>query len=68
MIKVNIYNAKWKKKITQKEFIEATKLCKATVSKLYSGKPYDFQLSTLDKVCEFLDCSIHDILIEERNK
>lgn len=62
MIKVNLYNIKWKNKITQKEIIEATGLGKVTVSKLFSDTPYDFRLSTLDKICKYFDCKVSDIL------
>ena len=65
MIKVNLYNIRWKGKITQKDIIEATGLGKVTVSRLMSGKYYDFRLSTLDKICKFFDCKITDILEQD---
>lgn len=68
MIKVNLYNIKWKSKITQKEIIESTGLGKVTVNKLLSGKYHDFRLSTLDKICKYFDCNISDILEQDKTK
>ena len=51
--------------LTQKDIIEATGLGKVTVSRLMSGKYYDFRLSTLDKICKFFDCKITDILEQD---
>ncbi len=61
---VNLYNVKWKKKYTQEDIINATGLSKKTVSQLFSGKHYNYQLDTLEKIAKFFNCKIHDILIE----
>ena len=61
---VNLYNVRWKKKYTQEEIIKATGLSKKTVSQLFSGKYYNYKLSTLETISEFFNCKIKDILIE----
>ncbi len=35
-----------------------------TVNQLFSGKYYDYKLSTLETICKFFNCKIKDILIE----
>ena len=61
---VILYNVRWCKKYTQDEIIQATGLSKKTVSQLFSGKYYNYQLSTLETIAKFFNCKIHDILIE----
>lgn len=61
---VNLYNIKWSKKYTQEEIIKATGLSKKTVSQLFSGRYYNYQLSTLETISNFFNCEIHDILIK----
>ena len=61
---VNLYNVRWKRKYTHEEISQATGLSRKTVGQLFSGKHYDFQLSTLEKMCKFFDCDLHDILIK----
>jgi len=61
---VNLYNIRWSKKYTQDEIIKATGLSKKTVNQLFSGKYYNYQLSTLEKIADFFECNINDILIK----
>lgn len=61
---VNLYNIPWKKRYTQKEIVQATGLSIKTVNQLFSGKYYDYKLSTLETICKFFNCRIKDILIE----
>lgn len=60
----NLYNVRWKKKYTQKYISKETGLSTDTVNKLFSGEYHDYQLSTLEKIAEFLGCRIQDILVE----
>ena len=55
---------KTKEKYTQEEIIQATGLSKSTVSQLFSGKYYNYQLSTLETIAKFFNCKIQDILVE----
>ncbi len=61
---VNLFNVRWSKKYTQEEIIKATGLSKKTVSQLFSGKYYNYKLSTLETISKFFNCKIKDILIE----
>ena len=61
---VNSYNIRWKKKYTQDEIAEATGLSKKTISQLFSGKYYNYELRTLETIAKFFNCKINDILIE----
>jgi len=61
---VNLYNITWKKRYTQKEIVQATGLSIKTVNQLFSGRYYDYKLSTLETICRFFNCKIKDILIE----
>lgn len=65
---VNLYNIRWKRKYTQEEIRLATGLSKATISNLFSGDYHDYQLSTLEKISEFFNCEIKDILIKVEEK
>ncbi len=67
---VNLYNVKWNKKYTQKQIMQETGLSKKVVSQLFSGKYHNYTLETLEKIAEFLNCTIHDILIniDEKKK
>ena len=61
---VNLYNIRWKKKYTQSEIVMATGLSKKTVSQLFSGKYYNYNLKTLETISDFFHCKIYDILVE----
>lgn len=64
MIIVNLYKIGWKRKITRKELAEAINVSPTTITKLTKGEHVDVKLSTLEKLCDFFECSIHDILID----
>ncbi len=64
MILVNLYNIGWKRKITRKELAQAIGVSPTTITKLTKGEHVDVRLSTLEKICNFFDCSIFDILVE----
>jgi len=61
---VNLYNVRWNKKYTQDEISEKTGLSKRTISQLFSGKHYNYELYTLETIAKFFDCDLHDILIK----
>ena len=65
---VNLYNIRWKKKYTQDEIAEATGLSKKTISQLFSGKYYNYELHTLETIAKFFNSKINDILIEVEDK
>ncbi|MBR1424542.1 helix-turn-helix domain-containing protein [bacterium] len=61
---INLYNVPWKKKYSQKEIIESTGLSPKTVSQLFSGRHYNYELFTLEAITKFFNCKLHDILLE----
>lgn len=64
MIIVNLYNIKWKKKISRKDLAEALNMSPSTITKLTNDKHVDLKLSTIERICKFFNCSVHDILVE----
>ena len=61
---INLHNVRWKKRYTYDDISKATGLRSNTIAKLFSGEYHDYQLSTLEKIAEFLGCRIQDILVE----
>ena len=61
---VNLYNVKWTRRYTHEEIAQATNLSFGTVNKLFSGRYYDYKLSTLETISKFFNCKIFDILVE----
>lgn len=64
MIIINLYNIRWRTKVNRKELAAATGISPATITKLTKGEHVDVKLSTLEKLCKYFKCSIHDILQE----
>lgn len=64
MIIINLYNIRWRRKFTRKELSEAIGVSPTTITKLTKGEHVDVKLSTLEKICEFFECSVKDILME----
>lgn len=61
---VNLYNVRWARKYSRDEIAKATGLSLKTLSQLFSGKYYNFNLHTLETIAKFFNCKINDILIE----
>ena len=61
---INLYKIPWNKKYTREEISKATGISNKTLSQLFSGKHYNFNLYTLETIAKFFNCKIHDILIE----
>jgi len=59
-INIDVMLAKRKKSVTQ--LAEYVGLTMSNVSLLKNGKVKAVKLATLDKICEFLDCTPADIL------
>jgi len=53
---VNLYNVRWKKRYTQKEVMLATGLSQKTVSHIFNGKYYNYELKTLETIAKFFNC------------
>ena len=62
MITIKLYDLVWSRKVKGYQIAEATGLSTATVSKLMQGKNIDVKLSTIDKLCNFFDCELSELL------
>ena len=62
MITVKLYDLVWRHKVKGYQLAEATGLSTATVSKLMRGENIDVKLSTINKLCNFFNCNLSDVL------
>ncbi len=62
MIVINIDVMLAKKKMSVTEFSQKVGLTMANTSLLKNGKIKAFKLSTLNKICEVLECNVSDIM------
>ena len=61
-IVVNLDVMRAKRKMRSKELAEAVGITEANLSLLKSGKVKGVRFSTLEKICEILDCQPGDLL------
>lgn len=58
------YSGLWKilreKGLKKQNLVDDIKLSSATVAKMGKGEPVSFKV--MDKLCEYLECSINDII------
>ena len=62
MIIVKLYDLVWRHKVRGYQIAEATGLSTATISKLMQGENIDVKLSTINKLCNFFNCNLSDII------
>ena len=64
------YNGLWKilidKNLQKKDLTERLKISSTTIAKM--GKGETVSMSVLQKICDFLDCNIGDIISFEKEK
>lgn len=68
MIRINLSTILGKKRITQKELSQATGIRAATINEMYHEICERVNITYLDKICEFLQCDVSDILEYVPNK
>jgi putative transcriptional regulator len=68
MIIVNLNVMMAKRRISSQELAEKIGITQANLSILKTGKGKAIRFSTLDKICEVLDCKPADILDYEKDK
>lgn len=66
MIKFKLYDLLWQMRLKQKDLSKGTGLTESTVSKLVRGEE-DCKLSTINKICNFLDCKLTDVIEFEKD-
>ena len=62
MIIVKLYDLVWRHKVRGYQIAEATGLSTATISKLMQGENIDVKLSTINKLCDYFNCNLSDIV------
>jgi putative transcriptional regulator len=65
MIKSKLHDLLWQKKLSQKDIAKQTGLAESTISKLMHGE--DCKFSTVDKICNYLDCKLTDVIEFEKD-
>jgi putative transcriptional regulator len=66
MIKFKLYDLLWQKRLKQKDLAKGAELTENTVSKLVKGEE-DCKLSTINKICNYLQCRISDVIEFEKD-
>lgn len=62
MIKINLSTLLGEKRITQAELSRKTGIRPAVINEMYHELAEKVNLTHLDKICEFLECDISDLL------
>ena len=62
MIIIKLYDLVWRHKVKGYQIAEATGLSTATISKLMQGENIDVKLSTINKLCDYFNCNLSDIV------
>lgn len=56
------------KVISLMEVAEATGIGRATITRIASSKDYNATIKVVDKLCDYFECDINDLLVREPNK
>ncbi len=62
MIKIKLHELIWQNNVKGYEVAQATNLTPATISKIVRGENVDVKLSTINKLCNYFNCNLTDIL------
>ncbi|WP_428480336.1 helix-turn-helix domain-containing protein [Spongiibacter thalassae] len=57
---------KERRSVTMKEVSEATGIHPVTLSKIGKNRGYNPTLEIIDRLCEYFDCEISDLLVRTR--
>lgn len=68
MIKIYLSRILGEKRITQAELARQTGIRPSTVSEIYNEISERLNIDYLDRICEYLDCSITDLIEYIPNK
>lgn len=68
MIEFKLDDLIWQHRVTADKIAKATGLSKNTISKMRNSKNLNISVSTLDKLCEYFDCDVSDLLSYSKNK
>lgn len=62
MIKINLSRLLGERRMTQSELSQKTGIRAATVNELYHDMAERVSLEHLDKICEVLNCELHELI------
>lgn len=68
MIKIHLSRMLGEKRITQAELSRQTGIRPSTISDIYNEMSERLNVEHLDRICEYLDCSISDLIEYIPNK
>lgn len=68
MIRINLSAVLGKKRITQAELARKTGIRPATINQIYNEFCERINIEHLDRICEYLECNIDDLLEYVPNK
>jgi len=54
--------ATWGRRITLNELATATGISRMTLSRMINNKGYSTVTSHLDKLCQFFECEVHELI------
>lgn len=54
--------AAWGRKITLNELASATGISRMTLSRMINNRGYSTVTSHLDKLCQFFECELHELI------
>lgn len=66
MIEIKLDDLIWQHRVTADKIAKETGLSKNTISKMRNSKNLNISISTLDKLCEYFDCDVCDLLSYSR--
>ena len=67
MIKIKLYELMGENDVTAKEIAKATGLSTTTLTNIKRKRYTNVELDTIDKLCNFFDCKIEDLLEFKKN-
>ena len=67
MIKIKLYELMGENDVTTKEIAKATGLSTTTLTNIKRKRYTNVELDTIDKLCNFFDCKIEDLLEFKKN-
>ena len=62
MIIIKLHELMWQKKVKGIDLAKATNISEATISKLVRGENIDVKTSTINKLCNYFNCRLDDLV------
>ena len=68
MIVIKLDDLIWRNRTTAEDIAKVTGLGTTTISKLRNSKSCNISLNTIDKLCDYFNCSVSDLMEHVSNK